>query len=258
MEAPIAYFITPNNLFDINSKPQKKLITFYQNNLEYKLNIEIEDISIILSLKDSTELSNYIIYQNTFKIKEISKLHSIFSSFYSIKDFSDYLFQINQEDLSLIKGEDKYVLVIEDDSLGKKEKITIDLFEKVLDKDGFLKYLLNELKKIKLENKIEKIKIKNSIKNIVNNSIKGMKLFEVELKGNETYKSNNHEHLLNCVYHDNKRGWICNICRYQYSVNEKAFRCKKCDYDMCINCVRFEKLYNTLSNIENGINNLNI
>ena len=71
----------------------------------------------------------------------------------------------------------------------------------------------------------------------------------------------NYNHLSNCfksIYHTHylynnvskHQGWICDICENEFEIKSKGrYRCKKCDFDICVKCRILEESGYNFNNI---------
>lgn len=114
-----------------NIIPINEAFNINQNDKVYKLEIKIENETLVMSIYEK-ELSNKSYYLK-MTIKEIKNIHQIFCIFNSCEEFLDYIKVLLKNEKFLIKNENKKLsIILNIEYLFKQQSIEIPLFEKKL------------------------------------------------------------------------------------------------------------------------------
>ena len=128
-------------------------IKIKQDKKTYILNIEVNEETITLSIKEQLSLANY---SRNMNYKEIKNLNKIFNSFNSCDNFYEYLKELSNNDKISIENNINNISIffyIEDQL--KEQKVEIVLYKTKIDTNLYLKEIYNEL--LNLKEKIKEI-----------------------------------------------------------------------------------------------------
>ena len=128
-------------------------IKIKQDKKTYILNIEVNEETITLSIKEQLSLANY---SRNMNYKEIKNLNKIFNSLNSCDNFYEYLKELSNNDKINIENNNNNISIffyIEDQL--KEQKVEIVLYQTKIDTNLCLKEIYNEL--LNLKEKIKEI-----------------------------------------------------------------------------------------------------
>ena len=171
--------------------PNFEPIKIQQNEINYILNIEINEDKITFSINDKEQFPS-INYVRKISLKEIKELNKVFYVINSFNDFYDYLKSLsNNNKLNIKKTQDKITLIFYVEVLLKQEIIEIDLYSTKKDINLSVEEIYQEL--LNMKNKIKEI----DNLNIDNNNLKND-------NNNLTIKINDIINEMNIIKNENK------------------------------------------------------
>ena len=150
---------TPNpELKEINFIEE---LVFNKENEEYNIKLGFQELNLIIKVINLNSDDIYY-YQKNFSIFELQKLSQVFSAFKNIKEIITFLknliFEIQEINGILII---KFIL-----SQDKNQFIELNLNKYLPTSKDMIKFLLKEMKSIRINNKKEKNKTENEIKEL--------------------------------------------------------------------------------------------
>ena len=170
----------------MNSETSKnKETSFYiiQNEEKFKLDIEAQNETMILSIKNESQVSQK--YSTKLEMKDIIKKNKVFKMYDSISEIIESIKILGQKKLiSINEIEEKNICIVEmiySDAFFKENKISFELIPEEKNKDELIKDLVSTVKKFDI--KIKNLEKENeSLKNQMNEIRNTLNLLQENIK----------------------------------------------------------------------------